>query len=610
MAVAPAEYIIKVRDSNLVFQGQVDAFDRFEMNPRYNNVGSWQLQLADDAPMASLLATPGYGVYVLRNGSYYFSGPVRYIDRKGIASNSLIVGGYDDLFWLFARQAYPGGFDPYPAWITFNNVLRAYSFGDTSGTTAVDFAPFTNNGTYTGTVTLNQAGLVDDPSKATLLGGNGWVSVPSFGLPAANTGYGIMVWFYYTGAPAATEVLGFIGTAGGVNCSYMGILTTGKPTMQVKGVNTNAAAALTVGLHCMWLDYDATTAKLYVDGVVVCTATPGVCTIAYGNAAFGCYGAGASNFAQSTIQYGCIFQGHLGNASLSGSQLNGLPWPQVYYSLGLSLFNVNTYDTETGPAETVLKTYVNNNAGLGAVTARQVPNLSIETDAAQGSTVTFNARFDQLMQMDMSGLLQVLANAGGVGFKVIHTAGTGLIFKVFVPATMSAAKFSNDLGNLGEYEYIIDAMSLVNAVVVGGGGTGVNRTFYQTTDAASLASWGRVEGFVNGGSSTTQAQLINQASNALSNGASKLSFTGVFYETDGLLYVRDFNLGDRVSVVVDGAVLTDIVREVNIKLDPQNGETLTIGIGTPAAGQILGALGHFQRQVQQAQSRLTLLERV
>ena len=588
----------------------MDAFSKFEMISRYNSLGTWQLTLADDAPMASLLATPGSGIYVLRNGAYYFSGPVLLIDRKGIAENTLTVGGFDDMAWLLFHLAFPGGWDPYLPWVQFNNQLRTYTFGDASGTTAVDSSLFGLNGTYTGTVTLGQASLVDDPGTAVLLGSNGYVSVPTSGLPVNNQSYGLMVWFTYTGAPAATEVLAFIGTSGGANCAYMGILTSGIPTFQMKGTNHNGSVALTVGTHMMYLDYDGTTAKLYVDGAVVATATPGSCTIAYGNAEFGSYGAGVSNFAQCTLQFGVIYSGHLGNASLPGSQLNGLPWPQVLYDLGLSLFNINQYDTETGPAETVLKTYVSNNLGPDAATVRQLANFSIETDAGQGSTVTYNARFDQLVQTDMNGLLQILANSGGVGFKLTHDAGTGLVFHVFVPSTKNAAKFSLDLGNLATYEYMEDATALVNYVVVGGGGTGLARAFYQTSNAASVTRWGRREGFVNGGSGTTAAQLQDQASNALNNGASKLTFNAVFYETDGLQYVRDFNLGDIVSVTVDGATLTDVVRSVDIALDAQQGETLVIGIGTPSSGQIINALQRYQQMAAQLNTRMTLLERV
>jgi hypothetical protein len=614
MPVQVASYTIKVRDPNLNLIGEVDAFDKLDLISRYNNVGSWQLTLADDHPMAPYLATPGYGVYVLRNGEYYFSGPVRLIDRQGIASNSLTVGGYDDMAWIAFRQAYSGGWDPYPEWVlAAGSVVRAYSFGDAQPTTtAVDFGPALSNATYHGGASPGAAqGLVDDPSTATSLGPGGYIQTNNTGgFPVGNQAFNMMVWFDYEFVPSATEVYGFIGTSGGANCAYMGILTTGKPTMQLKGVNTNASTALAFGVHCMILDYDGTTAKLYVDGAVVATATPGACTLAYGVATFGCYGAGVSNFAQSTIQYGVVYFGHLGTASLPGSQLNGLPWQQVLYDLGVSLYNINTYDTQSDHAETVIKHYVDFNLGPDAATVRQLANLSIETDAGQGSIVTYSARFEQLLQMDMGGLLQILASAGGVGMRVVQTSTPGLQFQVFVPSVANTAKFSLDLGNLGAYEYIQDAQSIINVVTVGGGGTGNARAFYTAQDATSVGLWGRCEGFVNAGTSTTAAQLVVQGTAALDSGASKLTFNGVFYETDGLQYVRDFNLGDKVSVVIDGATLTDIVREVDITLDPQNGETLKIGIGTPSSGQIVSVMQKYQQMNAALNTRVAALERV
>lgn len=607
MPVTAATYTIKVR-LGIDLIGEVDVYDKFEMISRFNNVGSWSLTLAADHPMATFLATPGYGIYVLRNNTYYFSGPVRLIDRRGVDTNSLMVAGYDDMFWLATRQIYPGGFLTYDEFISLTSVLRLYDLSDNTNV-AVDTSPFGQNGTINGVFSQGQPTLLDDPSTATSFGAGGYVTVPTTGLPSGNAAFGIMTWFTYTGAPAATEVLGFLGTSGGANCAYMGVLTSGKPTMQLKGVNTSSATALTVGDHFMFLDYDGTTAKLKVDGVVVATATPGVCTITYGVASFGAYGAGVSNFALCTMQKACIFQGHLGNASLPGSVLNGVDWPIVFYDLGVSGFNINQYDSESGPAETVIKTYANFNAGPGAITARQVPHLTIEADAAQGSNVTYNARFDNLLQMDMGGALQVLATAGGVGMKVIQLPGS-LDFQVYVPTVAPKGKFSVDLGNLGSFEYINDFQSMSNYVVVAGGGEGTSRSFYQTGDAASIATYGRCEQFNNGGTSTDKSQLAMQAGSSLASTANKLTFNAEFYETDGIQYVRDFNLGDTVSVTIDGVTLTDIMREVSITLDAANGETLRIGIGTPANGQIISAMQKYQQTASALNTRLTFLERV
>lgn len=610
MAVSPGKYIVKVRNSSLQNVGEVIPY-KLQLNKRFNLPGAWQMTIADDDPLASMLATPGSGIYVLRNGQPYFSGPMWYVKRQGIASKLITFAGPDDLGQVMRRLAYPVvGDNSYQDFVAFNLILKEYPFGDTSGTTATDVSGFGSNGTYHGGFTLNQAALIDDPAKAVLLNGTtGYISVPTSGLPTGNSAFTMQVWFNYTGAPAATAVLCFIGTTSTASSAYMGILSSGIPTMQLKGTNFNGTSALSVGVHCMCLTYDGTTATLWVDDTIVKTATPGTCTLAYGVASFGCYGGGTSNFSPYTLQYGALYQGALGNASLPGSQLNGLSWVKVLYYVGKSRFAANTYDTETGPAETVIKTYVDFNAGPSATTERQVPNLVIEADAARGSTVTYDARFEPLVTKDGNGLLQLLANAGGVGFQVKQIAGPSLQFQVYVPNSNSAAKFSQGLGNLASYEYTIDAQDVQNFIVVAGGGTGAARTYVLSESTSSESSWGRAEGFVDGGSSTDRSQLANQGTSALGNAASKLSFAAEFIETEGVQFVTNFDLGDQVTVVVDGQELIDVVREVQAVLD-QGTETLSIAIGTINYAQIQNVFGAFLKQAQQLSTRLALLERV
>jgi len=610
MPVAPAKYQIKVRDSNLVMQGEVDEYEVFEMIPRYNGYGSWQLTISDDHPMASLLATPGNGIYVNRNGAYFFSGFTRYVERDADDTKTLVLAGYDDNYLLATRLAWPVTNAPYQAFQAFNNVLRAYSFGDTSGTAAVDFGPFSQNGTYHATFALNQTALIDDEAASVLFSSNGYCSVPTASLPTGNSSFSMYVWFNYISAPGATSVVAFLGTASSASSAYIGILSTGKCTMQLKGANTNGSTTLTAGVHMLGLVYNGTTATMWLDGAIEATATPGTCTLAYGAASFGCYGAGASNFANLQMQYGLIFSNALGNASLPGSDLDGKNWMIVYYLQGLSRFAAQTYDTETGPAETVLKTYVDFNAGTDALSYRQFPHFSIETDAASGSTVTYDARFDSFITADFTGMFQTLAQQGGIGFRIVQIAGPLLQFQVFTPAMNNKAKFSKEIGNLASYSYINDAQQIVNSLTVAGGGTGTARTYLQVNDSTSQASWGRVEGLYNAGSSTDRTVLSQQGLASLANTASKLTFNGNLIEVDGLKFVTDFNLGDKVSVIVDGATLTDILRSVDIKLTGSASEDITLGIGTPASGQIVAAMQRYEQLAARLGSRVNFLERV
>ena len=68
------------------------------------------------------------------------------------------------------------------------------------------------------------------------------------------------------------------------------------------------------------------------------------------------------------------------------------------------------YDIRTGPAETVIKNYVDANIGPSAAAARKISNLTIETDEGRGSTVYANARFNTLQE-----LIYDLAQVGGIG---------------------------------------------------------------------------------------------------------------------------------------------------------------------------------------------------
>lgn len=610
MSVTPAQYRVYVRsNTTLKLVGEVDQYDKLTYTRTYNGLGTFVLQLDSTHPMASYLADPGYGIIINRitasGVSTEFSGPCRYFQRQGGDRKKLIVKGYDDMYWLFAREAYPVTSYLYEtvALGLSGLVTNLYSLGETSGTVANDLTGSPNNGTYHGGYTQNQASLIDDPTPSTTFNGTtGYVSIPNGGqLPLGNNPYSLVAWFNYSGAPAATEVLAFLGTPSTTSCAYMGILSSGKPTFQMLGVNhTPPSYTLSVGIHQMVLTYDGTTGRLYVDGAQVVQGNPGTCTLAYGSAAFGCIGAGASNFFSGRMAWCGLYAEALSTTDIT-----------LDYATGVARYAAQQFDSQTGASETVCKHYVSVNAASSAFTERQVSNLTVEADSARGSTVTWNARFEQLIAKDgVSGLLQLLATAGGIGIRVVQTSTPALQFQVYIPANKtSSAIFSEGLGNLGDYTYEVDAQDIQNYVVAGGGGSGTSRTFATGANSSSETSYGRVEGFLNAGSSTSLAQLTTQITGQLDSAAEKTTFNAVLIETDGLQYGRDFGLGDTVTVYVDGATLQDIVRQVQVDLDPNNGETVTPVIGTPTAGQILAALRKFEKQSQALAQRVATLER-
>lgn len=105
-------WTVFARNASLQRVGQVDDFSTLEMVARFNDVGTWVLEMDGRAPLANLLATPGYGVEVVRHeaGVYaqVFSGPMRLRERTLKAGQSrLVLGGFDDNVWLKRRLAHP-----------------------------------------------------------------------------------------------------------------------------------------------------------------------------------------------------------------------------------------------------------------------------------------------------------------------------------------------------------------------------------------------------------------------------------------------------------------------------------------------------------------------
>lgn len=241
-------------------------------------------------------------------------------------------------------------------------------------------------------------------------------------------------------------------------------------------------------------------------------------------------------------------------------------------------YTASDYDVRTGAAETIMKTYVSVNAGPAASVPRQFPGLAIDTDTGIGATVTGRARFDGL-----GDLLRSLAVSGGdLGFRVVQT-GAVLLFIVYQPADRSASvKFSPGLGNLESFTYAPSAPES-DYVIVGGGGEGTARVFVEGGDTPQIIRWNRrIESFRDRRDTTDTVELAQSRDEELANKAEKTSLTIVPKDTTAVQFLRDYYLGDLVTVDVDGSAIVDVVREVKLTLSP-DGERIEPTVGTPGA---------------------------
>lgn len=236
------------------------------------------------------------------------------------------------------------------------------------------------------------------------------------------------------------------------------------------------------------------------------------------------------------------------------------------------------YDDRTGPAETVLRGYVDSNLGPSAQAGRRLPYLTLPADLGRGGQVRGRARFHVLLE-----LLQELALAGGdLRFRIVQTGPGQLAFEVTEPVDRSGtALFSPELGNLAGYAYSrTDAAA--DYVIVGGQGEGTARAFVEG-GAPTPSMRRRSETFRDRRDSADPAVLAQARDEALAELTAKTELSITPVDTAAVAYGLDYQLGDRVTVEVDGVRIVDVVREVTLTVNAERGEQVVPVVGTPGA---------------------------
>lgn len=263
----------------------------------------------------------------------------------------------------------------------------------------------------------------------------------------------------------------------------------------------------------------------------------------------------------------------------------------------------NASDDRTGAAEDVMKAYVDANIGASAPAARRVAGLTIEASLGRGANVTAKARFETLQE-----LLSGLADVSGLGF-TIEQSGTGLQFQVYQPTDRSSyVRLDLDNGRLTRSDYTFAAPKLTRSIV-GGDGTGSSRAFVERTSTDSLAAetaWGRrIEVFNNSNGTGTALQQAGDEALA-TDGKTQVTVNISPSDDQTMLFGIDWNLGDKVSVVVGDTQLSSIVTEVGLLIS-SDGVRLGATVGEARALDYESQL--LARQADQA-ARISTLERI
>jgi hypothetical protein len=263
-----------------------------------------------------------------------------------------------------------------------------------------------------------------------------------------------------------------------------------------------------------------------------------------------------------------------------------------------------SHDRRTGVAETVMKAYVDANAGPGAPVSRQVAGLTVATDEGRGPVVTNAARFTRLQD-----LLFGIAESAVLGYDV-KQVNDDLVFDVFEPVDRSNfVRFDveNDLLRSAQYGYVAPQ---VTRVIVAGQGEAIDRLFIERSNVDSTGAetvWGRrIEQFADARQSVDVVELEQAGDEALADTGKTVVSVGVTPTDDvQMRFGFDWNLGDVVSVTAGDVETTATVTEVGISIQ-SDGVRIGATLGTPAAFDFESRL--VQRVADQ-EERVSALER-
>lgn len=231
-------------------------------------------------------------------------------------------------------------------------------------------------------------------------------------------------------------------------------------------------------------------------------------------------------------------------------------------------------------AETIIRTLVNENCGPGALTARQVPSLVLDSVASVGTSTSVTTRFEALLDT----CRRVAVDGGGIGFRT-RQDGTQIKFGCYAPADLtSTARFSSGLGNLRSVQFKQSAPTVTHALV--GGGSGGSRVFVEVSDTGAASTWWRVEKFVDKGdvANDTNGELTAAGNEELASGAQPVELATVTVDTEDLKAGRDFDLGDKVTIALPtGLEVAEVVRSIHLQASPSGGEYVSSLVGSPEA---------------------------
>lgn len=270
-----------------------------------------------------------------------------------------------------------------------------------------------------------------------------------------------------------------------------------------------------------------------------------------------------------------------------------------------------SHDTRTGTADALIRAYVSNNIGpaapnswrkkgfKGALTLGPAP-------AIPGPTLTKSPRFQNLGDL----LSEISLESGGVVAWRVVQVGSVLQLQTYNPMDRTLfIRLDISNGTLSD-QNVEFAPPEVTRIVVAGQGQMTDRHFVLTSTTQSVQAeddWGRViEQFKDQRNTDDETEMVNSGLGILNDkGFTKVAVKATPANDMTMVFMKDFFLGDKVKVVIDGQETTSYITEGVIAIDGA-GLRSAVAIGDIADFDSASAL---RQTVQDNTRRIEFLEK-
>lgn len=148
-----------------------------------------------------------------------------------------------------------------------------------------------------------------------------------------------------------------------------------------------------------------------------------------------------------------------------------------------------SHDNKSGPAESVIKHYINRNLVNPTDSRRKIPQLVIAPDLQRGMHVEWQSRFKALHEET-----EAISLLSGIGWDVYVDYDTKKwVFEAYEGNNISVNQdlnspvvFSPEFGNIKEMQFVDSDLNYRNVAIVAGQGEGVERRVIEVGQASGL----------------------------------------------------------------------------------------------------------------------------